>query len=69
MRTTTLAVVCTLVLAALPVQAAPTLRGAVTVDRSAAVQQVSGGCGVGWHRVPGWRDRYGNWHPGHCVPN
>jgi hypothetical protein len=34
-----------------------------------AVMPVANGCGAGWHWRPGWRDRYGNWHPGHCVPN
>jgi hypothetical protein len=25
-------------------------------------------CGPGWHRHH-WRDRWGYWHWGHCVPN
>jgi hypothetical protein len=25
-------------------------------------------CGHGWHRT-GWRDQWGRWHWGDCVPN
>jgi hypothetical protein len=25
-------------------------------------------CGHGWHRT-GWRDQWGRWHWGECVPN
>jgi hypothetical protein len=30
---------------------------------------VAEGCGIGWHWVGGYRDRYGHWIPGHCVRN
>jgi hypothetical protein len=32
------------------------------------VELVREGCGPGWHRHH-WRDRWGYWHWGHCVPN
>jgi hypothetical protein len=37
-------------------------------DVAPPVELVAGGCGWGWHRHP-WRDRWGNWHWGRCVPN
>jgi hypothetical protein len=32
-----------------------------------SIELVRQGCGPGWHRT-GWRDRYGYWHWGRCVP-
>jgi hypothetical protein len=35
-----------------------------------AVVQVWGGCGWGWHLVPGhWSRWRGGWVPPHCAPN
>jgi hypothetical protein len=34
---------------------------------AAAIVQVRGGCGPGWHPQT-WRGRYGHWHR-RCVPN
>ncbi|HJU16987.1 MAG TPA: hypothetical protein VJ770_11015 [Stellaceae bacterium] len=35
---------------------------------TAHLEQVRQGCGLGWHRRM-WRDRWGRWHWGRCVPN
>ena len=32
------------------------------------VELVRDGCGRGWHRTH-WRDQWGNWQWGDCVPN
>jgi hypothetical protein len=56
-------------LTAVPASAAPNPHQAAGFDGASSVQLVAQGCGAGWHRRPGWRDQYGNWHPGHCVPN
>jgi len=50
---------------AAPLPAKPT---AIELGASPSVELVVGGCGWGWHRHR-WRDRWGYWHPGHCVPN
>jgi hypothetical protein len=33
-----------------------------------SIELVAQGCRHGWHR-PRWRDHFGYWHWGHCVPN
>jgi hypothetical protein len=50
-------------------QAAPTPK-ATLIELGAAppIQLVAGGWGLGWHRHH-WRDRWGYWHWGGCVPN
>jgi hypothetical protein len=70
MRAVILAVVCGLALAATPLQAAPVptkaLPGELGVGRS--LELVRDGCGRGGHRTR-WRDQWGFWHWGDCVPN
>jgi hypothetical protein len=35
-----------------------------------AIVQAGGGCGWGWHPVPGhWSQWRGGWVPPHCAPN
>jgi hypothetical protein len=59
-------------LAPMSVQAAPFAVPAkpITVELRGApsIELVRQGCGWGWHRG-GWRDRWGYWHGGRCVPN
>jgi hypothetical protein len=38
------------------------------VGAAPSIELVAQGCGHGWHR-PRWRDHWGYWHWGHCVPN
>jgi len=56
--------------AALSAQAAPIPSKATIVELGTVepIEQVAQGCGWGWHRHH-WRDRWGYWHSGHCVPN
>jgi hypothetical protein len=54
-------------LTAVPASAAPNPHQ--TAGFVSPVQLVAQACGAGWHRRPGWRDQYGKWHPGQCVPN
>jgi len=70
MRAVILAVVCGLALAAMPAQAAPVpiKRTAAELGAAPAVELVAQGCGWGWHRHH-WRDRWGYWRWGRCVPN
>jgi hypothetical protein len=38
--------------------------------KSTAALQVWGGCGRGWHPIPGhWSRWRGEWVPPHCAPN
>ena len=58
-------------LAAVSAQAAPVPPAKTTraeLGASPAIELVRQGCGWGGHRVH-WRDRWGYWHWGHCVPN
>ena len=58
-------------LAATAVQAAPPVAVKKSaVERGAAPPLVLArdDCGHGWHRT-GWRDQWGRWHWGDCVPN
>jgi hypothetical protein len=65
-----LAIAAAMAVAAVPAASAPNPHKAAELDAAPAVELVAQGCGPGWHRVPPWRDRYGNWHPGgRCVPN
>jgi len=70
MRAVILAVICVLALAPTPLQAAPVptkaLRSKLGVAPS--LELVRDGCGRGWHRHH-WRDQWGYWHWGRCVPN
>jgi hypothetical protein len=36
---------------------------------NAGIIQVWGGCGWGWHPVPGHWSRWRGWVPPHCAPN
>ena len=39
-------------------------------QQSSNIVQVAGGCGPGFHPVPGhWSRSRGGWVPPHCVPN
>ena len=40
----------------------------VELGTSPPIELVRQGCGWGGHRVH-WRDRWGYWHWGRCVPN
>jgi hypothetical protein len=58
-------------LAATAVQAAPPVPAEKSaVERGAAppIVLARDDCGHGWHRT-GWRDQWGRWHWGDCVPN
>jgi hypothetical protein len=70
MRAVILAFVCGIALAATSAHAAPIPTKAIPVEPSAAppVELAAQGCGWGWHRGH-WRDRWGYWHFGRCVPN
>jgi hypothetical protein len=70
MRAVILAVICGVGLAATSAQAAPVPNKTAPVDVGAApaVELVAQGCGWGWHRRH-WRDPWGYWHWGRCVPN
>jgi len=44
--------------------------GPVKAGTAPAIIQVWGGCGWGWHPVPGhWSYWRGGWVPPHCAPN
>ena len=60
-----------LAVAALPVaaNAVPTGRNVPTVTSAPAIELVAGGCGPGWHPVPGHFTPWGYWVPRHCVPH
>ena len=53
-----------------PGEAAPLAGKANRVELGAAppIELVAEGCGPGWHRRH-WRDYWGRWHWGRCVPN
>ena len=52
------------------VQAAPLAPNPASIELGAAppVELVRDDCGRGWHRTR-WRDQWGNWRWGDCVPN
>ena len=53
------------------VQAAPlppVKASAIELGSAPPIEQVRDDCGHGWHRT-GWRDQWGRWHWGDCVPN
>jgi len=67
-----LAVVGMLSLAAATANAAPPGSNVRPVRTGAApgIVQVAGGCGPGWHPVPGhWSQWRGGWVPPRCAPN
>jgi hypothetical protein len=70
MRAILAASVCILMLAAIPSQAAPLAPKASLpqIGTALAPTLIANGCGPGWHRNR-WRDRWGYWHGGRCVPN
>jgi hypothetical protein len=44
--------------------------GPITAGTAPAIVHVWGGCGWGWHPVPGhWSEWRGTWVPPHCVLN
>lgn len=44
--------------------------GSVKASTAPRIAQVWGGCGWGWHPVPGhWSQWRGEWVPPHCAPN
>ena len=51
-------------------QAAPVWRNTAEIELGAApfIELVRDGCGRGWHRTR-WRDQWGIWRWGDCVPN
>ena len=70
MRAVILALVSGVALAATSVQAAPGPTKALPSELGVApsLELVRDGCGRGWHRA-GWRDQWGYWHGGGCVPD
>ena len=70
MRAVILALVGGVALAATSVQAAPAPTKALPSELGVApsLELVRDGCGRGWHRA-GWRDQWGYWHGGGCVPD
>ena len=69
MRTIVGTFVGLLALSAVSVQAAPIATKVMRAELGAppSIELVRQGCGPGWHRTH-WRDRYGYWHWGRCVP-
>lgn len=69
MRALILAFVLGLALVA-SAQAAPLSPKPTAIEFGAAppIELVRDGCGRGWHRTH-WRDQWGNWNWGHCIPN
>src|SRR5262245_11280583 len=58
-------------LAATAVQAAPPVaveKSAVERSTAPRIVLARDDCGHGWHRT-GWRDQWGRWHWGDCVPS
>ena len=49
---------------AAPITAKP---GTADIGATLPIEPVAQGCGWDWHRAH-WRDRWGYWHWGHCVP-
>jgi len=51
-------------------QAAPLAPNPASIEIGASptVELVRDDCGRGWHRTR-WRDQWGNWQWGDCVPN
>ena len=44
--------------------------GSIKAGTAPEIVKVSGGCGPGWHPVPGhWSQWRGGWVPPHCAPN
>jgi hypothetical protein len=44
--------------------------GAAKAGAALGIVKVAGGCGPGWHPVPGhWSRWRGEWVPPHCAPN
>jgi hypothetical protein len=71
MRTMVATLAGLLTLAAVSSQAAPfppAKAAPVELGTAPSIELVRQGCGWGGHRVH-WRDRWGYWHWGHCVPN
>jgi len=69
MRALILALGASLALAA-ATQATPLAPKPASIELGAAplFEPVRDGCGRGWHRSH-WRDQWGNWQWGDCVPN
>jgi hypothetical protein len=70
MRAVILAVLCGLALAPTPLQAAPVPTKGLPSEPGVApsFELARDGCGHGWHR-PRWRDQWGYWRSGDCVPD
>jgi hypothetical protein len=60
-----------LAVSALPLvaKAVPTAANVPAVTSAPAIELVAGGCGPGWHPVPGHFTPWGYWVPPHCRPN
>jgi hypothetical protein len=44
--------------------------GSIKAGTAPGIVNVAGGCGPGWHPVPGhWSRWRGEWVPPHCAPN
>ena len=71
MRTTNAILAGLVIFAAVSVQAAPFSPATMTsaeLHSAPAIELIRQGCGWGWYRAH-WRDRWGYWHWGRCVPN
>jgi hypothetical protein len=70
-RTILATLVSLMTIAAISAQAAPLTPAKADPLELAApppMELVRDDCGHGWHRT-GWRDQWGRWHWGDCVPN
>jgi hypothetical protein len=71
MRTMVLTLAGLVALATVSVEAAPIAPARATpaeLGYAPPIELVREGCGWGWHRGH-WRDRWGYWHWGRCLPN
>jgi len=66
----TLALVCIGLTLVPSTQASPVWRNTAGIEFGAAslIELMRDGCGRGWHQSR-WRDQWGNWQWGHCIPN
>jgi hypothetical protein len=71
MRFTAFGFLSALAVGALPLaaNAVPTGPSVPAAVSAPAVELVAGGCGPGWHPVPGHFTRWGVWVPPHCAPH
>lgn len=70
MRVLAMALLGTLGLTASAGHTVPLASTKEQLSRAPGIVEVWGGCGWGWHPVPGhWSQWRGSWVPPHCAPN